>query len=180
MENGKRRVALWVVGGLVMTSSSLFAHHSEAMLNKNRLVTLRGTIAEHLLVNPHQLIKLKVTDANGNVTVWRIQGGSVQQYYEIGWKKDTLKPGEEVTVTGYANHDGSPGMCWMRIVKADGTEVPLDRFKKRMLGEYLQLHGHELSNEEYGIYKRSVTTGVGALPDPAKSPKIEADPTKTY
>jgi hypothetical protein len=62
----------------------------------------------------------------------------------------------------------------MRIVKADGTELPMPPFKKRMLGEFLQLHGNELPGEEYEIYKKSVTTGIGALPDPKKAPAAQS------
>ena len=165
---------------LLMASGSLFAHHSESMLDKNHLVTIKGTIVEHGLVNPHQIIKMKVTDANGKVTLWTVQGTSVGQMRDIGWTRDSLKPGDEVTLTQYACKDGRPCGSWMRIVKADGTELAVPPFKKRMLGEFLQLHGLELSNEEYEIYKKSVTTGPGALPDPAKSPRIVADPTKQY
>jgi hypothetical protein len=180
MEKSTRRVALFVVAGLLMASSALFAHHSESMLDKDSLVTIDGVITEHLMVNPHQIIKLKVTDSSGKVSLWTVQGTSIPMMRDIGWTKDYLKPGDEVRMAVYACRDGRPCGSWMRIVKSDGTELPLPPFKKRMLGEYLQLHGNELSDEEYAIYKKSVTTGVGALPDPAKSGKIEADPTKEY
>jgi hypothetical protein len=180
MEQGTRGVVWAVVGSLLMASSPLFAHHSESMLDKNGLVTIQGVITEHLMVNPHQIIKLKVSDPSGKVTLWTVQGTSVPMMRDIGWTRDYLKAGDQVRMAVYACRDGRPCGSWMRIVKADGTELPLPPFKKRMLGEYLQLHGSELSDEEYEIYKKSVTTGVGALPDPKKSAKIEADPTKEY
>jgi hypothetical protein len=79
-----------------------------------------------------------------------------------------VKPGDEVTVTGFPYKGGERVMSWMRLVKADGTEAPFPPFKKLLLGEYLQNHGDELSREEYELYKKYVTTGLGALPDPAK------------
>ena len=171
-------VALSTAIGILVISNALFAHHSEAMLDKDKLVKLKGSILEHRFLNPHQIFTMKVTDATGRVTVWTVQGTPPGALREVGWTKDSLKTGDEVEATVYANRDGRPGGSWVRILKTDGTELPLPPFKKRFLAEYLQLHGNELSNEEYEIYKRSVTTGLGAVPDPAKKIKMDTDPTR--
>ena len=164
----KREVIFSVVVGLIMASGSLFAHHSEALYDKERLHTLKGIVTRHALVNPHQLIFMKVKDANGQVKVWTLQGNPPSGTRPWGWTNDTLKPGDEITLTCFPCKDGRSCGTWMRIVKADGTELPLPGFKKRILAEFLQHHGLELSDEEYEIYKRSVTTGLGAVADPAK------------
>ena len=152
----KAGVVLSVFAGLLMASSSLFAHHSEAMLDKDHLIKLKGTILDHKFVNPHHFFTMKVTDANGRVTIWTVQGTPPGALRDIGWTKESLKAGDEAEVTVYPNKDGRPGASWVRILKSDGTELPLPDFKKRFLGEYLQLHGKELSKEEYDIYKKSI------------------------
>jgi hypothetical protein len=167
-----------VAVAFLAVSSSLLAHHSESMLDKDVLIKLKGTILEHRFVNPHHFFKMTVADDDGRITVWTIQGTPPGALRDVGWTKDSLKAGEEVEVTAYVNKDGRPGGSWVRILKPDGSELPLPGFKKRFLAEYLQLHGLELSSEEYEIYKRSVTTGVGAVPDPAKGVKMEVDETR--
>lgn len=170
--------ALLVAVGVFVISDSVFAHHSEAMLDKDTLIKLKGSILEHRFLNPHQVFTMKVPDATGRVTVWTVQGTPPGALRDVGWKKESLQAGDEVEVTVYPNKDGRPGASWIRILKADGTELPLPPFKKRFLAEYLQLHADELTDEEYQIYKRSVTTGPGAVPDPAKKIKMDTDPTR--
>ena len=160
-----------MVVGCLMASSSLYAHHSEAMLDKEHLVTLRGVVQEHRFVNPHQLIRFKVTDANGRVTPWLVQATPPGGLRDIGWTKDTLKPGDEVTITMHACKDGSPCGSWIRILMSDGTELPMPGIKKRFLAEYLELHGNEISDEDYNLYKRLATTGPGAVPNIVKGKK---------
>jgi hypothetical protein len=167
-----------VAVAVLAVSNSLLAHHSESMLDKDRLIKLKGTILQHRFLNPHQIFTMKVADADGRITIWTVQGTPPGALRDVGWTKDSLKAGDEAEVTVYANKDGRPGASWVRILKSDGTGLPLPVFKKRFLAEYLQLHGRELSDEEYEIYKRSVTTGVGAVPDPAKGIKMNTDPTR--
>lgn len=162
-------IGFLLAGGLLIATGSLGAHHSEAVFDKERLITIKGTVTKHDFVNPHALVTIKVRDADGRVTPWVLHGTPPLGFRAVGWTQDTVKPGDEVTVTGFPYRDGSPAMSWMRMVKVDGTELPLPAFKKRMLGEFLQNHGVELPPEAYEIYKKSVTTGVGALPDPAKA-----------
>ena len=173
----KMGVVISAAVGLLMASSSLFAHHSEAMLDKDHLITLRGTIKEHQFINPHQLITMRVKGADGQVTIWTMQGTPPGGMRDLGWTKDTLKPGDEVTITMYVCKDGRPCGSYIRILKADGTELPMAGIKKRFLAEYLQLHGKELSKEEYELYKRLVTTGPNAVTGPfGVAPRSAAGP----
>lgn len=167
-----------VAVAVLAISNSLLAHHSEAMLDKDHLIKLKGTILQHRFVNPHHFFTMRVADADARVTIWTVQGTPPGALRDVGWNKDSLKAGDEAEVTVYANKDGRPGASWVRILKSDGTELPLPGFKKRFLAEYLQLHGLELSSEEYDLYKRSVTTGPGAVPDPAKGMKMNTDATR--
>ena len=157
----KGGVGFSVAVGLLMASNSLFAHHSEAVYDKDRLVTVKGTIVEHKLINPHQLIRIKVKDANGQFVIWTLHSNPAGMLREVGWTQDTLKPGDEVTVSGWPYRSGLPAMSWLRILKADGTTVPLTMNRKQFLGEYLQHHGNELPKEEYEIYKKSI---AGVIP----------------
>ena len=142
---------------LFLPAGSLWAHHSEGVYDKERLLTIKGTVMKHELINPHQIIHVMVKDSSGALTEWRLVGDAVGANRAAGWTQDTLKPGDAVTVSGFAFKDGRPGMTWMRIVKADGTVLPLVGFKNNILAEFLQKHGKELPPEEYELYKKSLT-----------------------
>ena len=164
-----KRVAVFSgAAALLMATGSLWAHHSEAVFDKEHLITIQGVVTQNEFRNPHALIHIKVTDANGRVTPWVLHGTPPSAFLAVGWTKDTVKPGDEVTATGFPYKGGEPVMSWMRMLKADGTELAVPPFKKLLLAEFLQNHADELSEEEYQLYKKMVTTGAGALPDPAK------------
>jgi len=156
-------VCLSVAAGLLMASSSLFAHHSEAVFDKEHLVTVKAVITKHELINPHQLIHMKVKDADGNVRPWVVQGTYPGMARSVGWTPGTLKPGDEVTMTLFQYKDGQFGGTWLRIVKADGTDVPVPDLKKRMVAQYLLTHNKELSKEEYEVWKK-YTAGFKGVP----------------
>jgi len=168
----KRKAGAFVSAavGLLIASSSLFAHHSEAVYDKDRLVTVKGSIIEHKLINPHQLIRIKVKDANGQFAVWTLHSNPASSLREVGWTQDTLKPGDEVTATGWPYRSGLPAMSWLRIVKADGKEVPLTMGRKQFMAEYLAKHGKELPKEEYEIYKKSIE---GVVPPSTNSLQLK-------
>ena len=68
-----------VAVGLLMVTGSLWAHHSDAVYDQTRLVNSKGTITKHMFVNPHQVINMKVRDADGRVTKWTIIGAAVSR-----------------------------------------------------------------------------------------------------
>ena len=81
----------------------------------------------------------------------------------VGWTQDTLKPGDGVTVWGFAYRDGRPNMTWNRIVGADGKMLPMPGGAKvDKLARYLAVYGKDqLSPEDYEAFKVSIE---GRLP----------------
>ena len=100
---------------LVLTAGVLFvaalpvlAHHSfAAEYDANDAITLRGTVVKFDWVNPHARLYLEVKDESGKVIQWELEAGNITTLQRRGWKRDTLKPGDEVVVTGYRAKDGS-------------------------------------------------------------------------
>src|SRR6266498_646913 len=99
-----------VLGGWLIASASLQAHHSLAgayALGKEAKVT--GAFKAFRLVNPHSSLKLDVKNPDGSTTEWAITGGSVQALARLGVGKDgpnALHPGDEITVTYVPAADG--------------------------------------------------------------------------
>ena len=102
------------------------AHHANSALDRTQSVTVTGTVKRWQFINPHSGLFLDVTDDNGNVVEWSTEfQGTLDLYRNFSWNKDTFKPGDQVTVTGFPARDGSPNMGARIVVFADGTEVDL-------------------------------------------------------
>lgn len=85
------------------------AHHSFAMFDNQKDLTLEGTVREFQWTNPHSWIQVMVKDENGKEVEWSIEGGSPNSLSRNGWKRDSLKPGDKVVVVTHPLKDGSPG-----------------------------------------------------------------------
>ena len=98
--------------GLVMTAVSLssgtaYAHHSLAATYLDKEVRLEGKILDLLLRNPHSFLQIEATDENGTMQRWSLEWRSSGQLGQQGIRRDTLKVGDEVTIT--MNPSRTPG-----------------------------------------------------------------------
>ena len=118
-----RRDLLGVILGLI-AATPLAAHHSfAAQYDRNKPVILTGTVTKLEWMNPHIYFYLDVKDPSGNVAGWAIEGGNPAGLYRNGWRKDSLKIGDLVTVEGWLARDGSKLANLRTVVLADGRQV---------------------------------------------------------
>jgi hypothetical protein len=106
-----------------LTASSAMAHHSGAMFDSTKDVTLQGTIKEFQWTNPHSWIQLNVPDAAGKPVEWSIEWGGVSGLYKQGVRASSLKPGDKVTIVGHPLKNGAAGATVKSITGADGKPV---------------------------------------------------------
>jgi hypothetical protein len=102
-------VALFAVVASLVFPFSARAHHGDAGRYIQEFVDLTGTVVETQLVNPHAILVLDVTDANGKTIRWQAEMGGAQQLIKQGWIND-VKPGTKVTLTGRRLKSGAPYM----------------------------------------------------------------------
>lgn len=107
-----------------VTAAPAFAHHSDAGLDMRSLVTIEGTVTEFAWRNPHVYITVETRDAGGEVTEWSLQMGSTITVGRMGWDRDSLAPGERVTIQTHAAVDGRPYGLLNSIVKENGVRLP--------------------------------------------------------
>ena len=117
-----RTLCLAAVSAMAFAAPAL-AHHSFAMFDAQKTATLDGTVKEFEWVNPHSWIRLMVADANGTPREWAIEMGSPRQNAQRGWKADTLKPGDKVSVTIHPLKDGSRGGQFMTVLLPGGQRL---------------------------------------------------------
>ena len=116
--------ALLVAIGIVFSGLSIAAHHSfAAQYDRDKPVSLKGTVSRIEWANPHIYFYLDVKDDAGATAHWAIEGGAPTSLYRAGWRKDSLKVGDMVTVHGYLARDGSKLANMRAAILPDGREV---------------------------------------------------------
>jgi Family of unknown function (DUF6152) len=86
------------VAGLLAVSIPLFAHHGNASYDTTKTVTVKGTVTAYVWSNPHVLLKVDAKDSSGEMLHWIIEAQNPLSQTQVGWTKDTFKPGDEVVV----------------------------------------------------------------------------------
>lgn len=99
------------------------AHHSSAMFDATKTVTVSGEVKRYQFVQPHTWIDVVSKDAAGKETTWAIEGGATGQMRNIGLPPSALKPGDKVTVTAHPLRDGRPAGAFVSIVMPDGKTL---------------------------------------------------------
>ena len=113
--------ARWVaIAILVAAACPLLAHHAGSTYDSEHLLTLTGTVTEYQLINPHSQIHFDVKDAQGNIIKWVALSGPPQRLFRAGWRSDTLKPGDQITITGAPSKDGRKIMGVKKVVGPGG------------------------------------------------------------
>ena len=112
---------------VLLASTSVFAHHSSAGIDRTKSVELVGTIKQFSWTNPHSWMEVDVPDGKGGILTWKVEMTSPAYLVRAGWKSTTVKTGDEVKVTVRPLRDGLPGGLFVSVLLADGrtfTERP--------------------------------------------------------
>jgi hypothetical protein len=117
-----------VVVGLSV-SAPVFAHHGGATLYTDRTVTLKGTVKTWYWSNPHCLLTITVKGDDGKAVDWIAELQAPNTIHPLGFRKDSFKPGDEVTVTLQPTKNGRPNGRLTRVALADGTVLNPEGFR---------------------------------------------------
>ena len=100
------------------------AHHSfAAEFDAEKPLTLKGTVVRWEMINPHGWITIDVAGPAGKTTRWMVETSNPNGLMRLGWTKNSLRPGDEITVEGYQAKDGSNTANAARVILADGRSV---------------------------------------------------------
>jgi Family of unknown function (DUF6152) len=109
---------------LVVATVPTFAHHSfAAEFDAKKPVTLTGTVTKLEWTNPHARFYVSVKDEGSAITLWNLELGSPNGLMRHGWSRNSLKPGDMVTVMGYPAKDGSKLVNARSVTLADGRKI---------------------------------------------------------
>lgn len=109
---------------LAVLATPALAHHSfAAEYDVKQPITMTGTVTKVEWLNPHARFYIDVKDKGGKVTNWEFELGSPNSLMRKGWTRNSLKPGDVVTVDGFRAKDGSSLGNARTINLADGRKV---------------------------------------------------------
>jgi hypothetical protein len=115
-----KRTTIFLLAVLLTSAVSLFAHHGNAAFDSSNKVTVKGTVTEWFWANPHCFLKFDAKDEHGEIIHWVAETSNPPDMINAGWSKQSLKPGDEVTVTMIAAKNGKPIGRVQQVVLADG------------------------------------------------------------
>lgn len=108
----------------LLPGSQVLAHHSFAVhFVADKTVQVQGTVENFRFSNPHGILTFNAVDEAGQTMAWRAETNSPNVLRRRGWDRDSLKPGDEITVTGFPARDGTFYMRISKVVFADGHEL---------------------------------------------------------
>jgi len=109
------------VAGLaaLMLATPALAHHSFAMFDQHKIMTLEGTVSEFQWTNPHSFIEMDVP-TSGKLTHWSIELNSPNNLKRQGWSRSSLHVGDKVTLRMNPLRDGSKGGLFLDVKLANG------------------------------------------------------------
>lgn len=113
-------IGLWTAAIALGVASPAFPHHSHAMFDHTKPVTVTGTVKEFLFRNPHVYLYVDVKNERGEVVTYWIEMSNLQNMIKQGINQRTVKVGDVVTVTMHPLKDGRPGGNYETMTTADG------------------------------------------------------------
>jgi uncharacterized protein DUF6152 len=110
-----------LIAGFLLVSVPLAAHHGQAAYDLTKKTTLKGTVTDFTIANPHCHFSFDAKDDKGKIENWTMELSTPLMLMRTGWSRTTLKPGDPVTVTFYPSKNGA-GLGYLdTLVLADGT-----------------------------------------------------------
>ncbi len=120
----KKPLIAWTAALMLVSVAPILAHHSPAAFDRTKQVKLVGTVKEFRWQNPHTWIEVVVKDEKtGQDVVWGVELTSPTYLVRAGWKSNTIKAGDKVTVVGNPVRTGEPAAIFVSLTLADGKTL---------------------------------------------------------
>jgi len=118
-----RSRAFFLATAIPTLAAPALAHHSFSMFDRDKTATLSGVVKEFEYTNPHGWIHLMAADASGKTMEWSFEMQPISQLAPAGWKPDSLRPGDKVTVDYHPLKDGARGGQFVTVTLPDGKKL---------------------------------------------------------
>ena len=119
----RSRVSALLVVACAVTAVPAMAHHSGAMFDDKKEVTLTGVVKEFQFTNPHSWLLVDVKGSDGKVTTWGFEAEGPSSMTRAGIRLKDFAPGTPVTITGRPMKDGRPAALWVKATRTSDNKV---------------------------------------------------------
>jgi hypothetical protein len=119
----KLAILFAVLFGFLMVSVPMFAHHGNSAYDMSKTIPVKATVTKFEYSNPHAQVYYDVTDDKGNVEHWVAETTNPAMLNRVGWSKETLKPGDQVTLFVNPNRVGAKVTFLQKVQLSDGKEL---------------------------------------------------------
>ena len=116
-----------IVGAVALAAVPAQAHHSFAMFDMTKEVTVSGTVKQFQWTNPHAYIQVVAKDEQGRDVEWSMEMGAPMYLYARGWRPTTIKPGMTISITINPLRNGKPGGVVRDVTGANGVAIGTNR-----------------------------------------------------
>ena len=116
-----------LAAGTFLVSAPVLAHHGAASYDSKKLTTLKATVTEFRYINPHSEIFFDFVDSSGKTQKWTAEAVSVASLSRYGWTRNTLKPGDQISIIGNLAKNGSHTMRLSSLVLPSGKVLSVER-----------------------------------------------------
>jgi hypothetical protein len=120
----RRSMIVCALAGVALYQTPALAHHSNVAFEVTKVLTVSGVVTEFRWANPHTWIGITVDDGKGAKVQWAMEGRAPGVLLRAGWTRNSIKPGETITVDFSPSKDGTKTGLVARVTKADGTILP--------------------------------------------------------
>jgi uncharacterized protein DUF6152 len=120
-----RRTGMWSIAVVIAMIAPALAHHSFAVYDHTRTITIHGTVTKFQWTNPHGFIELDVPQSDGTVKHYTVELTSINMMQRVGWRSNMIKPGDKVQIVGAPLLSGEPVALGLEVVLADGKTMGL-------------------------------------------------------
>lgn len=122
-KNFVRNKLITIFLGLIAVSVPLFGHHGAAAYDTTKKITVKATVTEWFWANPHCFLRFDTTNDKGDVVHWATEASNPSDMVNLGWSKQTFKPGDQVTVTFIPVRNGQRIGRVEQVVLANGKTL---------------------------------------------------------
>ena len=118
--NGQWRPSTWLLA--LAFAGPAFAHHSFAMYDNERSITVKGIVTKWQWTNPHAYLEIDAKDASGAVKHYVLEGTSINIMVRGGWRSNMIKVGDQVTAVAAPAKSGDPAGLLLEVTFANGEK----------------------------------------------------------
>ena len=120
-----RRTGMWSIAVVIAMVAPALAHHSFAVYDHTRTITISGTVTRFQWTNPHGFIEMDVPQSDGSVKHYSVELTSINMMQRVGWRSNMIKAGDKVTAVVAPLLSGEPVGLGLEVTMADGTTKAL-------------------------------------------------------